>query len=149
MAVEVILLKDVKGLGCEGQIVHVNEGYARNALFPQKKATLVTPAAKRALDKKKAELEARLLAEKENARQMAKKIEALKCSFPVKVSEDGKMYGSISIPDVVSFLHRSGFEIEKTQLNMPAHLKELGTYEVFVSLGKNITASLSVHIVEE
>ena len=104
MAIEVLLMDQVEGLGIEGDVVKVAPGYARNYLFPKGYATEVTEGKKRQIEKKRVERLAQLEKEKGAAEELAKKIEGIECTISAKVGETGKMFGSVGIPQILEKL---------------------------------------------
>ena len=149
MAVEVLLMDQVEGLGIEGDIVKVAEGYARNFLFPKGFATEVTEGKKRQIEKKRLERLAQLEKEKGAAEELAKKIEGVECTITVKVGENGKLFGSVGIPQILEKLAEQGVELDKAKVNLAAPLHELGVFDVALKLHSEVTGTLKVWIVEE
>jgi len=149
MAVEVLLMDRVEGLGIEGDIVKVADGYARNYLFPKGLAAVVTEGKKRQIEKKRLERLAQMEKEKSAAEELAKKIEAMECTIAVKVGESGKLYGSVGIPQILEKLKEQGIELDRHKIVMPTPIHELGVYDVTVKLHPEITATLKVWVVEE
>ena len=149
MAVEVLLMDQVEGLGIEGDVVKVAEGYARNYLFPRGIATEVTEGKKRQIEKKRLVRLAQLEKEKEAAAELAKKIEGVECTIAVKVGENGKLFGSVGIPQILEKLAEQNIVLEKTKVALAAPLHELGVFDVAVKLHPAVTGTLKVWIVEE
>ncbi len=148
MAIEVILMKDVPGLGRESDVVRVAEGYARNYLYPQKLAAPVTEAARRRIEKarlERAEAEAAALAE---ARALAAKIEAMSFNIPVKAGPDGKLFGAVTVGDITEALRAQGVMLDRHQVEIAGPIKELGVVPVTIRLHPEVTASLKVWVVE-
>ncbi len=149
MAKELILMADVDGLGVEGEIVKVADGYARNFLLPQKKAVAVTAGTKRLVEKKKAERIAREAASLKEAQDLAAQVEKLAISLPVKAGESGQMYGSIGAADILAALEKEGFKFSRKQIELSAPIRSLGTVDVPVKLHAEVSATLKVTVVEE
>jgi large subunit ribosomal protein L9 len=149
MAREVILLADVEGLGVEGEIVRVAEGYARNYLVPRSKAAAVTPATKRLVEKKKQERIAREAADREAAQAQAGELAKASVTLTVKTGENGKLFGSVTAADVLAELEKQGIRLDKKQLELAAPIRELGVFDVRVTLQKDVEATLKVWVVEE
>lgn len=149
MAVEVLLMDQVEGLGIEGDIVRVAEGYARNFLFPQGKATEVTEGKKRQIEKKRLERLAQLEKEKGAAEELAKKVDGVECTITVKVGENGKLFGSVGIPQILEKLAEQGVELDKAKVDLATPLHELGVFDVALKLHSEVTGTLKVWIVEE
>lgn len=149
MAVEVLLMDAVPGLGIEGDVVRVADGYARNYLFPNGMASVVTEGKKRQIEKKRVERLALLRKEKTAAEELAKKFETLSCTIAVKTSEGGKMFGSVTAAQIIEKMAEQGVSLERRQVKLDAPVHELGVFDVAVVLHPEITASLKVWIVEE
>ena len=149
MATEVLLMDQVEGLGIEGDIVKVAEGYARNYLFPKGIATEVTEGKKRQIEKKRLERLALLEKEKGAAEELAKKIEGVECTINVKVGENGKLFGSVGIPQILEKLAEQGLEVDKSKVDLATPLHELGVFDVALKLHSEVTGTLKVWIVEE
>ena len=149
MATEVLLMDQVEGLGIEGDIVKVADGYARNFLFPKGIATQVTEGKKRQIEKKRTERLAQLQKEKGAAEELAKKIEGMECTIAVKVGENGSLFGSVSVPQILEKLEEQGVVLGKTKVDLPKPLHELGVFDVALKLHAEVTGTLKVWIVEE
>ena len=149
MATEVLLMDQVEGLGIEGDIVKVADGYARNFLFPKGIATVVTEGKKRQIEKKRIERLAKLAKEKTAAEELAKKIEGIECTIAVKVGENGKLFGSVGIPQILEKVKEQGMEIDRTKVVLATPLHELGVFDVGVKLHAEVTGTIKVWIVEE
>ncbi len=149
MATEVLLMDQVEGLGIEGDIVKVADGYARNFLFPKGIATVVTEGKKRQIEKKRIQRLAQLEKEKTAAQELAKKIEGIECTIAVKVGENGKLFGSVGIPQILEKIKEQGIEIDRTKVVLATPLHELGVFDVAVKLHSDVTGAIKVWIVEE
>jgi large subunit ribosomal protein L9 len=149
MAIEVLLMDQVEGLGIEGDIVKVADGYARNYLFPRGIASEITEGKKRQIEKKRVERLAQLEKEKSAAEELAKKIEGIECTIAMKVGESGSLFGSVGIPAILEKIKEQGLELDKSKIVLPAPLHELGVFDVSVKLHSEVTGTLKVWIVEE
>ena len=145
---EIILKKDVANLGYADDIVKVKTGYAVNYLIPQGYAILATPSAKKVLaenPRQRAHKEAKLVAD---AEALAAKLAATPVQVAVKVSESGKIYGSVTTADVAAALAQAGVEVDKKNITLEA-VKELGEYEASVKCYKNVKGAVKVTVVAE
>ena len=149
MATEVLLMDQVNGLGIEGDIVKVADGYARNFLFPKGIASEVTEGKKRQIEKKRLERLAQLEKEKSSSEELAKKIEGIECTISAKIGETGTMFGSVGIPQILEKVAEQGLEIDRSKVVLAAPLHELGVFDVAIKLHPEVTATLKVWIVEE
>lgn len=149
MATEVLLMDQVEGLGIEGDVVKVAEGYARNYLLPRGYATEVTEGKKRQIEKKRLERLSQLEKEKTVSQELAKKIEGIECTISAKVGDTGTMFGSVGIPQILEKLSEQGLEIDRSKIVLAAPLHELGVFDVAIKLHPEVTGTLKVWIVEE
>lgn len=142
---KVILLEDVKALGKKGEIVNVNDGYARNFILPKKLGLEATSKNLNDLKLKKAN-EARLAQEQlEEAQALGKKIEAGKVELAIKVGEGGRAFGSVSSKEIASAVkEQMGYDIDKKKIQLKDAIKALGTHTVPVKLHPKVTAELKV-----
>lgn len=146
---EVILLEDVKSLGKKGDRVKVSDGYARNMLLPKKKAVEVNA---KTLNDLKAEKmhEEKLAKEKlDAALALKEKIEEGPVSVPVKIGESGRIFGSVSTKEIAAAVKSQlGIEFDKKKMQLDEPIKSLGTVLIPVKLHKDVTATLTVKVVE-
>jgi large subunit ribosomal protein L9 len=149
MAIEVLLMDQVEGLGIEGDIVKVTSGYARNFLFPRGYATEVTEGKKRQIEKKRTERLAQLKKETGAAEELSKKIDGIECTIAAKVAENGKMFGSVGLPQILEKLQEQGIEIDRSKIVLTTPLHELGVFDVSIKLHPEVTGTLKVWIVED
>lgn len=142
---EVILLEDVKSLGKKGQIVKINDGYARNYVLPKKLGLEATPKNLNDLKLEKAR-QAKLEAEElEAAKELAARVEAVKVTLSIKTGEGGRTFGAISSKEIaVAMKEQNGIDIDKKKLKLDDSIKTPGTFEVPVKLHKDVTAKLKV-----
>jgi large subunit ribosomal protein L9 len=149
MAVEVLLMNAVPELGIEGDVVRVANGYARNYLFPNGLASVVTEGKKRQIEKKRMERLDLLRKEKTAAEELAKKVAEIACTIAVKTSEGGKLFGSVTAAQIIEKMAEQGFTLDRHQVNLDAPLHELGVFDVTVTLHPEVNTVLKVWIVEE
>ena len=146
---KLILKETIESLGLVGSIVNVSDGYARNYLLPQKKAVLNTPQNLKMLEREKAKLEVQIAREKGLAEEIAGKLEGVVCKITAKVSEEDRLYGSISVRDIVDSLSAQGFTVEKSMVLLAEPIKTLGTFTVPVRVYKGIKPNITVEVVPE
>ncbi len=149
MAVEVLLMDAVPGLGIEGDVVKVADGYARNYLFPKGMASEVSEGKKRQIEKKRVERLELMKKEQGAAEKLAKKFENLSCTLAVKTAESGKMFGSVTAAQILEKLAEEGVKLERNQIKLDAPLHELGVFDVVINLHPEVQTTLKVWIVEE
>jgi large subunit ribosomal protein L9 len=144
---EIILKKNVIGLGEEGDIVNVKPGYARNYLVPKNLCDLKTPNNLRILEKHKQEIEKRKAVIAQENNELKEKIEASELIIERKVVEGNKLYGSVSSKDIVSLLLEKSIEVNKQNIEMPGHIKIIGKYIIPIRLESGAKAELKIEIV--
>ncbi len=149
MAKEVILMEDVAGLGDQGAIVRVSDGYARNYLLPRNLAAPVTDATRRVIEKKRKEYEARKAVEREKAQALVQSISGTTLTIKARVGSENKMYGSVTALDLVEAAQKQGVTLDKKQIVLKEPLRELGEHKVPVKLFADVQTELKVRIVEE
>ena len=146
---KVILKETIESLGLVGSIVNVSEGYARNYLLPQKKAVLNTPQNLKMLEREKIKLEIQIAKEKAIAEEIAGKLEGAVCRINAKVSEEDRLYGSVSVRDIIDSLAAQGFTVEKSMVLLSEPIKTLGTFNVPVRIYKGVKPVITVEVVPE
>jgi large subunit ribosomal protein L9 len=149
MAIEVLLMADVADVGAEGDVVSVADGFARNYLFPSKRAAPVTQATRKRLEKMRRDRDAAKAAELAGARGVAAKLAAASCTIAVKVGKDEKMYGSVTAADIAAALKAQGIELDKQHLVLDEPIRELGVFDVKVKLHAEVEGTVKVWVVEE
>ena len=146
---KVILLQDVKALGKKGEIVNVNDGYARNALFPKKLA--VEANAKNMNDLKLQNQHADKVAQEnyEAALALAKELEDKKVVVKMKGGEGGRTFGSVSTKEIAAAAKEQlGLELDKKKMQLPEPIRSFGMTEVAIKLHPKVTGKFTVHVVE-
>lgn len=146
---EIVLLEDVKALGKKGQIVKVNDGYARNCILPKKLGVEATSKNLNDLKLQKANAD-RIAAEQlAAAKELGERLEKSSVTLSIKAGEGGKAFGSVSSKEIAKAIEdQLGIEIDKKKLILPEPLKTFGTHEVPVKLHKDVTAKLAVKVTE-
>ena len=146
---KVILLEDVKSLGKKGEIVNVNDGYARNFILPKKLGLEATGKNLNDLKLHKQNEEKVAQEVLDAAKELAKKIEAGKVEVTIKTGEGGRAFGSVSSKEIaIAVKEQMGYDIDKKKIQMKDAIKSLGTYIVPVKLHAKVTAELKVHVGE-
>jgi large subunit ribosomal protein L9 len=144
---EVILKKDVKGTGKEGQIVKVSDGFARNKLIPGGFAVEATAANKRAIAREKARAAEKFAADKAAAEELARRLTAAPVVVKTKVGDNGKLFGSITSMDIAQAVSEQlDTEIDKKKIVLDKPIKETGLFDVDVKLFTDVTAKVKVRI---
>lgn len=146
---EVVLLEDVKSLGKKGQVVKVNEGYARNFILPKKLGVEATTKNLNDLKLKKANEEKVAAQQLAAAKELAEELEKASVTLAIKAGDNGKAFGSVSSKEIAKAIEEQlNLDIDKKKLVLPDPLKTFGNHEVPIKLHKDVTAKLAVKVVE-
>lgn len=146
---QVILLDKIAKLGGLGDQVSVKAGYARNYLIPQGKAVMATKANIEAFGARRAELEAKLAANKAAAEERAAKLgELAAVVIASKSGDEGKLFGSIGTHDIAEALTASGVEVAKAEVRLPnGTIRQVGEFDVAVHLHTDVETTVKVIVV--
>lgn len=146
---EIVLLEDVKSLGKKGQIVKVNDGYARNFILPKKLGIEATPRNLNDLKLQKANADKIAAEQLQAAKDLADHLAKKSVTLSIKAGEGGKAFGSVSSKEIAKAIQdQLGMEIDKKKLVLPEPLKTFGTHEVPVKLHRDVIGKLAVKVVE-
>ena len=147
---EVVLLEDVKALGKKGQVVKVNDGYARNFILPKK---LGVEANGKNLNDLKLQKnnEAKVAQEHlDAAKKLAEELKAGKVVLTMKVGEGGRTFGAISTKEIAAAAKEQlGYELDKKKISVDEPIKSLGVHNVKIKLHPKVTADLKVKVTEK
>ena len=144
---KVILLCDVKGQGKKDQIVDVSDGYARNFLFPQKKAVPADSKATSELKSKEEAKQFRINEDRKAAQALADKIKDVSVDIVMGHGQDGRLYGSVTSKDIATELSKIlGVDIDKRKINLKEAIKAYGNFDVEIKLLQDISAKFVVKV---
>lgn len=146
---EVILNKTIDNLGLEGDIVKVKPGYARNYLIPQQIAMPVTKQNLARLEQEKQAIEARLDKEKQEAEQLAGKLNGVTIEIARRVGDEDRLFGSVTTADIAEKLEESGITIDRKSIVLSDPIKSLGDTRIEVKVGYQMTAEIIVQVIPE
>jgi len=146
---KVILQQDVKKLGKKGDIVEVSEGYGRNFLLPRKAAVPATAQNLNVAEAKAGSKARKAAMETDEARLMAKQLEKVEVTIPVRIGEGGKLFGSVTGKDVSNALKAKNIDIDKRKISLKGEVTGEGTYEAVIKVHPSITSKIKVHVVAE
>ena len=140
---EVILLERIERLGQMGDVVTVKPGFARNFLFPQKKALRANQDNKALFESKRTELEAVNLKRRDAAQVVAKKMDGLKLIIIRQAGEGGQLYGSVSARDIADALKEKDLGVDRgAEVLLNAPVKSLGTFKTAVRLHPEVKVDI-------
>lgn len=145
---EVILLEKVRNLGNLGDKVHVKSGYGRNFLIPQNKAVFATPDNIELFEQRRSELEKKAQQGLANAEQRAAKLNDTTVVISAMASDEGKLYGSVSVNEIKDALSEKEIQVSKREIVMPeGPLHSIGNFVVEIHVHSDVIANLQVEIV--
>lgn len=145
---KVILLKSVKSLGKEGQIIEVADGYGRNYLIPRGLAKEATQGSLADLQHKK-EIESRKKdKELKQAQDLKAKMEKEPLEVKVKAGDGGRLFGSVTSGDIADALKKKGYKVDKRKIELKENIKEIGVHLVTIKLYRDVIATLKVKVME-
>ncbi|MBR2213481.1 MAG: 50S ribosomal protein L9 [Eubacterium sp.] len=145
---KVILLEDVKSLGKKGEIVEVNDGYARNFILPKKKGVEADSKNLNDLKLQKKNDEKMAQERLDDAKALSDKLATQSITIKMDAGVEGKLFGSISTKDVANEAkNQLGLEFDKKKVVLPENIKQLGTYDVKIKLHPEVQATLTIKVV--
>ena len=145
---KVILTQDIRGKGKRGQMIEVSDGYARNFLFPKKlaqEANADNVNTMKMNDKARQEREAK---ERAEAMDISKRMKTFTVTVNAKGGGAGRLFGSVTNQEIADALAKTGIKLDKRKITIAEPIKNVGTYTVTCKLGYEISAPLTVKIVE-
>lgn len=144
---KVILLCDVKGQGKKDQIVEVSDGYARNFLFPQKKAVPADAKATNELKNKEEAKQFKINEDRKAAQALADKINKVEVEIVMGHGADGRLYGSVTAKDIAEKLkEKIGVDVDKRKIQMKDSIRAYGKHEVQIKLHPEVVAKFIVYV---
>ncbi len=147
---DIILKQDLDNLGHKNDIVTVKDGYARNYLIPKGYAVIATESAKKMHaenQRQRAHKEEKL---KQEAEEIAKKIEGTSITIPAKTSSKGKIFGSINTIQIAEELKKKGIDVERKNISIKEEpIKEVGNYKANVKLHKDVNVEIDFEVKPE
>ncbi len=146
---KVLLCEDVKRLGWLGDVVEVSDGYARNYLLPQGLATVANDAGIRAIAEEKTRRAEQRIQESKRAEEAVRTVEGAEAVVAAKANEQGVLFGSVSARQIAANLREQGFEVADEVVQLPEHIKQIGTHTVTLKFADDLTATVNVVVVPE
>ena len=146
---KVILRQDVPNLGDMGEIVDVKGGYARNYLIPKEMAFVATEKSMKAIEQERKRQEKRSEKEKSYAEEIVDKLQELQVTIPMKVGEEGRLYGSVTPQMIADELSARGFDIDRRNIVIEDAIKSLGVFDVKLKLHQEVSTTIKIWVIEE
>ena len=145
---KVVLNQDIKGQGKKGQIVEVNDGYARNYLLPKKLASEASASAVNIVNQKTESEKLRAEKEKQAAISAAESLKGQTIEIKVKCG-DGKIYGSVTGKEIADTLKARGFDIDKKQIVLKDAIRSLGEFDLEIKVFAGISVKIKLVVAKE
>jgi large subunit ribosomal protein L9 len=146
---KVILLSDVKTLGKEGELVTVNDGYARNYLLPRKLGIEANASNMNIYNEKKDSHEHKLEREIQKANKLKSDLEKIDIVLKARTGENNKLFGAVTNNDIAKFLLAKGYDIDKKKIAVDENIKSIGTFGAVIKLYANISARINIKVEKE
>lgn len=146
---KILLCEDVEKLGYLGDVVEVNDGYARNYLLPQNKAVIPSEVNIKALAEAKAKRAENRKLVQEKLVRVSEEVVGAEVVLAAKANEQGHLFGSVTEHDIADNLRKQGFEISDDMVQLTEHIKQIGTHEITLKVATNLTAKINVVVVSE
>jgi large subunit ribosomal protein L9 len=147
---EVILLEKIRGLGNLGERVQVKPGFARNFLIPSNKAVFSTEANVKAVETRRAELEANAEKTLQGAKDRAQKLTSLQISVPAHASDEGKLYGSVGVRELSIAITDAGVNVARQEIRLgDGPIRSIGEHTITVALHSDVIVDVTVNVVPE
>lgn len=144
---KVILRENIPQLGSVGDVVEVRDGFARNYLIPRELAYYASPSALKRIEFERKQYERKQQRLREQAELTAAQLAELQISIPMRVGEEGKLFGSVTPQMIADELALRGFHIDRRSIVLDEPIKTLGIYEVKVRLFQDIVGTLKVWVI--
>ena len=146
---KVLLCEDIRKLGWLGDVVDVNEGYARNYLLPQGLAKVATEGNIRAIAQEKGRRAEQRLQERRRIEKAVEAVDGAEAVLAARANEQGVLFGSVTEHMIAANLRAQGFEVADEIVKMAEHIKHVGTHDVVLRFAEDLTASVHVVVVPE
>lgn len=145
---KVILLKDMKGMGKKGDVIEVNDGYARNFLIKKGIAQEGTQQNVYVAEQRKKAHEAKIEKERQEAKELASRLKDVTVQVSAKGGENnGKMFGSVTSEMISNALSSLGFDVDKKKIEIKESIRDFGNFEVLLRLYPEVTQTLKIQVV--
>lgn len=147
---KVILMSDIKGVGKKDQIINASDGYARNFLFPKKLAVEANAENLGKLKGRNDSKQHKKDVEKNEAEQIAQKLEKITLTIEVKAGENGKIFGGVSTKEISEQLKKGhNIKIDKKKIELKETIKNLGTFNINAKLFEGVNGNIKIHIISK
>ncbi|MDQ1618981.1 MAG: large subunit ribosomal protein [Actinomycetota bacterium] len=147
---KLILTQEVTGLGAPGDVVEVKDGYGRNFLVPRGVAIRWTRGGEKQIDSIRRGREVRDVRDLGDAKNVKSQLENLKVTLPVRAGDTGRLFGSVTVSDIVAAIGKAGGpQVDKRRVEVGSPIKTVGSHQVSVRIHPDVTATVPVEVVAE
>jgi large subunit ribosomal protein L9 len=146
---KVLLCEDVKKLGWLGDVIEVNDGYARNYLLPKGIAKKANDANIKAIAKEKEKRAGARIAERKRLEEAAEKVQGAEAVIAAKANEQGHLFGSVGSKEIAENLRAQGFQVANEVVHLEENIKQVGKHQVALIFDKDLEVNVEVTVVAE
>ncbi len=146
---QVILKEDILNLGYKDEVVTVKDGYGRNYLIPQGKAVIASESAKKVLAENLRQRAHKLEKIKQDAQDLAAKLEGISLTIGAKTSSTGTIFGSVTNIQIAEALEKLGYNVDRKVILIKEAVKEVGSYKAIAKLHKEVSVDIPFEVVSE
>jgi large subunit ribosomal protein L9 len=146
---DIILKKDIEGLGYKDDTIKVKPGYGRNYLIPQGLAILANNSNRKRIEEEVKQAAHKAAKLKNDAENIAEKIGDMVLNIPAKAGESGKIFGAITTHQVADALKNEGFDVERRKISFKTDIKNVGEYTAVIDLHKDVKKEITINVVAE
>ena len=145
---EVILLKDLEGLGSEGELVKVKPGFARNYLVPKGIALRASKSNLAVAEERKRIKKAKENRVKKVNQVLIDKLTKANITIEVQVGEEERIFGSVTAQDIQKSLEEKGITIDRSCILIEEPIKSLGVYNIPVKITVDLESEIKVYVIK-
>jgi large subunit ribosomal protein L9 len=147
---KLILTQEVTGLGAPGDVVEVKDGYGRNFLVPRGVAIRWTRGGEKQIDSIRRGRDVRDVRDLGDAKDIKGRLEKLKVTLPVRAGGTGRLFGSVTVADIVSAISKAGGpQVDRRRVEVASPIKTVGAHQVSVRIHAEVTATVPIEVVAE
>lgn len=146
---KIILLQDVKGQGKKGEVVEVNEGYARNFLIKKGLAEVATASKLNDITQKKASQDFHKAEEVKAMQALAAEVKGKTFNVKIKAGQGGKVFGSVTAQNIADALSAQGYDVDKKKIILTQPIKTVGVYDIDLKLTEGVSSKIKVSVEAE
>ena len=146
---EIILKKDIQGLGYQNDVVNVKPGYGRNYLIPRGMAIIASPSNRKRINEEVKQAAHKAEKIKKDAELLAQKIGDTMIEIPTKAGESGKIFGAITPLQISEALLKKGINVDRKYISLEEKIKMVGEYKAILNLHKQVLHTINIKVIKE